>query len=168
MALAQLPTESEIRLASRLRPEQVSIALADTTALETDIASRITEQANYVEMRLYQASAPNAYPITDAILSTAYPAFDSDQRASVTTRQAGIAELAVKWLTIGDLYDSAGQLNERYQAEADNYKARGEKLLEQLEGELRWIVGRSGDSSSDGVAMVTVTVGENFDLEDEY
>lgn len=166
--LDNLPSAAEIRVASRLLPEQVSVALADDAALERDISDRIDEQANYVEMRLGQAAAPRAYPLESDYLAGVYPDYNSDQIATVTARQSGIAALAVKWLTLADLYNSAGQLNERYQAEGDAYRARGENLLTQLSGELEWQVAQHGDdTASDGVSMLTISVGENFPA-DEY
>lgn len=168
MALPSIPTAAEVRIASRLRPEQVSIAFPDTNAMEADISDRIAEQENYVEMRITQSAAPTAWPFTSAMLGLVYPGYDSDAIIAIGTRQGGIAALAVKLLTIGDLYDSAGQLNERYQAEADNYRARGEALLTQLTGELEWQVTKSGaDAEGDGLSMLTIQVGENFSS-DEY
>lgn len=163
MPLPVLPTASEIRIASRLLPEQVSVTLANEAALEADIAGRIEEQANYVEMRIGQASAPRAWPLDAVYLSEVYKFYSPSQITAVGTRQASIASLAVKWLTLADLYDAAGQLNERYDAEAKMYRERGESLLAQIVGELQWQVSQFGDENEgSGLSMLTITVGERF------
>lgn len=163
MPLPSLPTASEIRIASRLLPEQVSVSLANDTALESDIDGRITEQANYVEMRLGTAAAPRAWPFSAEYLQLAFPYYTSEQITALGDRHAGIAKLCVKLLTIGDLYDSAGQLNERYQAEAENYIARGEKLLGELIAEIQTTVTNTGDENAgSGISVLTITVGEQF------
>lgn len=168
MAITDLPTAAEIRVASRLRPEQVSVYLADTTALEADIDARITEQEGYVEMRLEQAATPQPWPFVTDFLSAVYPDYSSVQVTAVITRHNSMAALAVKYFTLGDLYDSAGQLNERYQAEADNYMKRGEKVLDQLVSDFTWIVSQgtsTGDVPNAGVQMLSITVGEDFSTE---
>lgn len=157
------PSPSDIRVASRLRPEQVSVALADTTALETDISNRILEQSNYVELRIEQVTAPLGWPLNNAQLQQVYPHYDDSQLAGITTKQAALATLVTKLLVLGDLYDSAGQLNDRYQLEADNYTRRGEKLLDQLVEQLAWQVGRispTGSVDGDGVSILTLEVGD--------
>jgi len=169
MALSELPTPAEIRIASRLLPEQVSThSLASDADLEADISDRIDEQAAYVEMRLGQAAAPRAYPLDGDYLANVYPNYTESQIDAVTVRQASVAKQAVKLLTLADLFDSAGQLNERYQVEASGYRTRGEALLEQLVTELQWQIAQYGDESeSDGISMLTIAVGENFPS-DEY
>jgi len=163
MALPQLPTASEIRIASRLRPEQVSVALADVAALESDIDDRITEQSDDVEMQIEQAASPLAWPFSDDTLAAIYPNYSGDQITGINARQTANAKLIVKLLAIGDLYDSAGQLNERYQREADNYMRRGEKLLEQLIQQINWQVGQmdtTGTADGDGLHILTIEVGD--------
>lgn len=169
MPLPSLPTASEIRIASRLRPEQVSTTLANEAALELDIVGRITEQASYVEMRIGTAAAPRAWPFSAEYLKLAYPYYTPEQITALSDRHAAVARLAVKLLVLGDLYDSAGQLNERYQAEAENYIARGEKLLGELIEEIQGTVSKTGDENEgSGVSVLTIQVGERFDGGDEY
>lgn len=165
--LDSLPTAEEVRIASRLRPEQVSSTLADVAALEADIDGRIEEQGAYVEMRIAQSAAPEFWPFADGVLAAAYPAYDSTQIAAIEARQSSVAKQCVKLFSLADLYDSAGQLNERYQAEADSYRARAEALLTQLTGELEWQVSQSGaDTENDGVTMLTIAVGEDFSTDE--
>src|SRR5690606_30261725 len=120
------------------------------------IQDRITEQSDYVEMRIEQAAAPVAWPFSTDDLAKVYPNHTAEQLAAVNTRQAANAALVVKWLTIGDLYDSAGQLNERYQQEADNYIQRGEKLLDQLIEQINWQVGKIDETgtANDGLKIL--------------
>lgn len=166
MALPSLPTASEIRIASRLRPEQVSTTLANDAALESDIDGRIAEQETYVEMRLGTAAAPRAWPFSAEYLQLAFPYYTPEQITALGTRHTEIARLCVKLLTIGDLYDSAGQLNERYQAEAANYITRGEKLLSELISEIQTTVSNTGDENAgSGVSVLTIMVGEHFSEE---
>lgn len=135
--LALLPSASEVRLASRLRPEQVSVAFPDIAAFELDIEGRISEQAAVADRRLSQAATPYAWPLTQEQVCTSLPLFSQQQAEDWLQDQERLISLCVKYLSVGDVFDSAGQLNVRYQAEADNYMARGNRLLDQLCDEVR-------------------------------
>lgn len=121
MSLTQLPTMAEVKDRLNLRAEQVKPlyggagATADqaNTAFEADITARIAEQATVAEQLLLAN-----------FTATELAAFDAGQLNAV--------ELAVKLLTVGDLFDSAGQLNDKYQAEAENMTKRGMDLLKAL------------------------------------
>ncbi len=166
--LSELPTAEKIRKDSRLRPEQVSVSLANETALEAEIEPIIYAQAEIVEQRLMGAADPLLWPFGDEQISQAYPTYDESQRVETLARHSSLAKEAVRLLVLGDLFDSAGALNERYQAESENYFARAEKLLQMLSGSIEWIAGRNGTSNqSTGAQILTITVGESYSC-DEY
>lgn len=148
--LSLLPTAAEVRIASRLRPEQVSSAFANVAALDEDIEGRIAEQAAVVERRLLMASAPLAWPLTGSQVQAALPFFSLAQASAWQQDQEGLISLCVKYLGLGDLYDSAGQLNPRYQAEADNYMGRGNRMLDDLCEEVRRVASNANGGADVG------------------
>ena len=131
-----------------MRPEQIDPLYGGSgatpaqavTAYETDIAERLVEQTAVAEGVLLSHYT-----------QTQIDDFDTAHRVRV--------ELAVKLLVVADLYGSAGQLNEKYEAEAARLLARAKALLQSL---------ISADTGSDdGAHMVTITVGESFTDSDE-
>ena len=153
MALSQVPTTAEVKSrANPLKPEQVNPRYGITAsvplptpeqaeaAYEADIAQRIVEQAIIAEHTLLAH-------------------FTSDEMAAFEDEQNDAVEIAIKLLTVGDLYDSAGQLNERYQAESERMMKRGYALLDAL-------VKRQGVTDSElASALVTPrTHGGTFDV----
>ncbi|HXI16504.1 MAG TPA: hypothetical protein VNM48_09035 [Chloroflexota bacterium] len=149
--LYALPTASEVRIASRLRPEQVSSAFTGIDALEADIEGRIQEQASYVRRRLMLRSTPLAWPLTSAQVATSLPLFTSEQQQEWRDAEVVGYSESIKTLSLGSLYESAGQLNPRYQAQAEDYYARGMRMLDQLADEVARVAGmaHSGDEPAD-------------------
>lgn len=122
MSLPQLPTMAEVKSrAAPLKAENVNPLYGGSgatpsqaeTAFEADITVRIAEQSTVAEHTLLAH-------------------FTAEEIADFDTEQLNAVELAVKLLTVADLYDSAGQLNERYQAEAERMQKRGMDLLNAL------------------------------------
>jgi hypothetical protein len=106
MTITALPTAEEVRIESRLRPEQVSPELADTDALEADIEGRIAE----------------------------YTAVISNKLSGVgdTANNQLAATLALKKRLLASLYGSAGQLSPAYWEKAKELKAESDEILRDL------------------------------------
>lgn len=143
-----LPTPAEIRQESRLRPEQLS--LKNVAEVDSDIDTRILEQSQYVLTRLSQLARPSAFPFTDAELTTAYPALDSDGRAHVTLRQMTLFKTITRLFTLGSLYSTAGNLQPEYVDKARYFDSRAEAMLKSLEAEVMSI-------SSDNIPGASVS-----------
>lgn len=108
MTITTLPTASAIRTESRLTPSQVSTAFANTSALETDIAARITTYRAVVEKKL----------------------------SGVGTSEANqtIATEALQLRVLASLFSTAGYLNDAYSDKAQQLMAQFNDLIDDLTG----------------------------------
>ncbi len=106
MTITTLPAAADIRTDSRLRPEQVSTALADTTALDADITTRITTYEPVINNKIAGVTTSAAYQI--------------------------IATRALFLRVESSLYGSAGQLNGVYWDRAKELKAESDELISDL------------------------------------
>ncbi len=169
MAITGAPTAAEVLTASgNLRPEQVDLTLADSTALLAEITDIITQQSSYVETKLRQAATPQPWPFISDFLSVAYPGYTSTQITAVISQHNVDAALAVKYFSTSELFLRAGQLNERYLDRSNALMERGKDVLDNLIADFTWIVSQgtsTGDVPNAGVQMLTVNVGENFSTE---
>jgi hypothetical protein len=139
MALFPLPLASEIRVESRLRPEQVSATLANEAALEADIQNRIAKKVALVESR-----------ILESISAADWAAMASD----VATRRKSLATEATSLYVLASLYGSSGQLNPAYWERANQYRMEAKELMDALTGDLQ-----SGDSlDTDGAGTGGATL----------
>lgn len=155
-----LPTASELRIESRLRPEQVSPSLADTSALEDDIETRITQQAAVVEQRILAKTLRQPWPFSSEYLETAFPAYSEEQREALGERQQSIAGQVVEYFVLSDLYLSAGQLNEAYLVRSKEYQTRGEALLTSLEVEAALVADNPTSEVTRGAATLCTGRGD--------
>jgi hypothetical protein len=137
--IATLPTASEVRIESKLRPEQTDATLASVNAFESYISGLINEQVNVVESYLVAASKPYQWPFTDANILTANPDYDTAEITALQERQQLNATLIVKYFTLSQLYLISGQLNDAYLERSREYKSRGKQLLELLISEVNGI-----------------------------
>lgn len=96
MTIETLPVASDIRIESRLRPEQVSSALSNDTELDADIESRIERHRAELEMKLAGIE-------------------------STEDRQIRATE-AITYRALASLFGSAGHLNKTYWEMADRYR----------------------------------------------
>ena len=108
MTIDTLPAADAVRVESRLRPEQVSAALADAVALNADIAARIVKYRAVIEGKV----------------------------AGVATsgRNQTIATEALQLRVLASLYGTAGQLNPAYWERAKELKAESADLIDDLTG----------------------------------
>ncbi len=134
-----LPTPSQVRIESRLRPEQVSTAFATAADLEVDIATRIPRKADIVGSRLRRVAAPYQWPFTDAQLTAAYANETSDIGAADTQEQLELATEATQLYTLASLYGSAGQLNKMYFTRSTEYKDEADAILRNLSDAIKFV-----------------------------
>jgi hypothetical protein len=152
--ITTLPTAEQVRIESKLRPEQVDITLGSVNALEAYIDDLITEQASVVESCLTSSALPLTWPFTDDQVVTAFPAYGDDEVEETIARQQSNATLVVKYFTLSALYLSAGQLQESFLERSREYKTRGNELLKTLKAELAHI----GTHQLSGVTTYATTL----------
>lgn len=168
MADFPLPTAASIRVTADLRPENVSLSLADDAALEVDIAGRIATQANNVQRRLVRAAAPLQWPFTRALVAAAYDNATEAQQDAIITSETTDATEATRLYTLQDLFSSAGDGSDQYDQEAADYERRADKIMASLIDEITFVKAQAPiNNNSEGMAVVTVLVGESYS-EDEY
>lgn len=176
MPLFDYPTASEVLDDAGLRPEQVNpvFSSGDVTA---DLTQKINEAGTVVESRLNGASAPYPWPFEDDLLATAYPSYSESQRTALTTRQKGVAALAVKLLALAFLYGRSGQLSKHYTDKDKEYEDEAERLLSGkagtpdtgLLGQVSGVVTEQGLQPSDTSFSVAVVRSDGYsELCDEY
>ena len=124
-----LPTAANVRVESRLRPEQVSPAFSTNADLESDIANRIAGKADVVYSKLKRAAAPYSWPYLDTQVTQAYEDQVTANAAIDTNEQKDMASQAVDKYTLASLYGSAGQLNSAYWRRADEYKVEADAIV---------------------------------------
>jgi len=108
MTIDTLPSADAVRVESRLRPEQVSAALANVAALNTDIAARIVKYRAVIEGKL--------------------------EGVATSIRNQIIATEALQLRVLASLYGTAGQLNPAYWERAKELKAESADLIDDLIG----------------------------------
>ena len=154
MSILTNPTVAAIKKRVVLRPEQIdptyggvgATAEQAVTAYEADITDRIEAQGNVVEtMILGRFTVIEIAAFSDPLLSN--------------------VSLAKELMTAGDLYDTAGQLNDRYEEKAQSLFARAKSIIQSII-DLPNPTDTGGGDAGGGMQLITIKVGENFDCEE--
>lgn len=155
--ISPLPSPEEVRIESRLRPEQVRADLASESDLEVEIEKRIAENAAWAEGRLVAASKPFVWPLPDGAVRAAYGDYSTEMIEQHRATQQEQAALAVKQRTLASLYRSAGMGHEFYQRLADSYYKDAEITLKALLDDVA-LVSQASTSTSDDL-LFSVSLG---------
>lgn len=108
MTIDTLPVASDIRIESRLKPEQVSDAIADEMEFDADIESRIERHRAELEMKIAGVDT------------------SSDKQIRATE--------AMQYRALASVFGSAGHLNRTYWDMSDRYMALYNDAVDDLLG----------------------------------
>lgn len=131
------PLADEVRIASRLKPEQVYRDWKESD-LDADVASRVVEQTVMIEQRLSIKAAPYTFPSTSTAMERAYPNDSETQIDEKLARQTSNLRLAIKLSALASLYRSIPNI-EVFQKQAEHYEERSEAVIKVIEAELEYI-----------------------------
>lgn len=161
MAILSNPTFHDINARTVLRPEQVNARYGIThdvqdptehqawQAYKSDVEDRIELQSEVVELRLLSR-------------------WRKSQIQNFTDPIKAAVKLAKELMTAGDLYESAGQLHEAYNTEAQRYFDRANQIINDI---VNMPVTGNGDNNDDGgggadsmsgMQVLTIGIGNNF------
>lgn len=158
-----LPTAADVRNATGLQPEQVSIEIPDMDSLETEVEGRIEKKADLTLGKLSRSASPYGWPFSDAVMQTAYPTYSDEQIEAERDVQAANLTEYVSLLTQDSLFRSARQWE---QAEA--VRAEAVELWGAITESIAFVTSKQpADAPSGGVAVWTITTGDNC-VSDEY
>ena len=156
-----LPSATEVRLESRLHPEQLRADMEGYTQMDDEIGRRLKTRGIYVLNRLMKAASPVAWPFGCSSIQKRFGLYSQANCDRFNSNQTEQAALAVKFLTLGDLMRSAGQGSEYYQGVANSYFADAENVLKALEMSIQDV---AGSDSPSGIGVFTLTTGRgNYD-----
>ncbi len=158
-----LPTAEDVRIESRLRPEQVDVDLRNDAQLEADVDARISKKAVFVSGKLARAAAPYAWPFSEDAMKVAYPSYTTEQITAESEYQRAMAKQIVELYALASLFRSA-----RKYADAKEHEDKAKELMLELTGGLDFVKTQQPDNSvGTGVSVWTVGVG-NAITGDEY
>lgn len=157
MSILTNPTFDNVIARTTLRPEQVNVRYGIThdtpqpteheawQAFKDDVEDRIDLQSEIVELRLLTRWKRSEIQ-----------GFSNPIKAAV--------QLAKELMVAGDLYESAGQLHEAYNDEAQRYFDRASQIIGDIiempvsDGD----EGGGGAGAIGGTQILTVAIGNNF------
>lgn len=154
MSILTNPTTASIKKRVVLRPEQIDPLYGGAgatpsqavEAYEADIVDRIEAQGNVVETMLL-----------GRFTTTEIAAFSDPLKSNVS--------LAKELMTAGDLYDTAGQLNDQYEEKAQSLFARAQAIIKAIIS-LPNPTDTGGGAAGGDAQMLTIKVGENFSCDE--